>query len=76
MQHGDANFVFAIRSDGDISCLGQALADRRRGERDELMAYAAAYSGLSLPTRTNRLFTPARRLARVVTGERDARREG
>jgi hypothetical protein len=35
-----------IPSDGDILRLGGALAAGRHGERDELMAYAAAYSGL------------------------------
>jgi hypothetical protein len=35
-----------IPSDGDIGKLGQALAAGRHGERDELMAYTAAYSGL------------------------------
>jgi site-specific recombinase XerC len=31
---------------GDVERLGQALADGRHGDRDELMAYVAAYSGL------------------------------
>jgi integrase len=35
-----------IPSDDDISKLGQALTGGRRGERDELMANTAAYSGL------------------------------
>ena len=35
-----------IPSDDDIGKLGLALADGRHGERDELMAYTAAYSGL------------------------------
>jgi integrase len=35
-----------IPSDEDISRLGQALATGRHGDRDELMANAAAYSGL------------------------------
>ena len=35
-----------IPSDGDIGRLGNALAVGRHGERDELMAYTAAYSGL------------------------------
>jgi integrase len=35
-----------IPSDGDIGKLGQALAAGLHGERDELMAYTAAYSGL------------------------------
>jgi hypothetical protein len=34
-----------IPSDDDVARLGQALAAGRRGERDELMACAAAYSG-------------------------------
>jgi integrase len=35
-----------IPSDDDIGKLGRALADGRHGERDELMASTAAYSGL------------------------------
>jgi integrase len=35
-----------IPSDDDVARLGQALAAGRRGERDELMACTAAYSGL------------------------------
>jgi integrase len=35
-----------IPSDDDISKLGQALATGRHGDRDELMACTAAYSGL------------------------------
>ncbi len=35
-----------IPYDGDIGKLGNALASGRRGERDELMAYTAAHSGL------------------------------
>jgi integrase len=35
-----------IPSAADITALGQALAAGRHGERDELMAQAAAYSGL------------------------------
>ena len=35
-----------IPSDDDIARLGQALAAGRRGDRDELMASTAAYSGL------------------------------
>ncbi len=35
-----------IPSGGDIGKLGRALAAGRRGERDELMASTAAYSGL------------------------------
>ena len=35
-----------IPSDGDIGRLGRALAAGRHGERDELMANVAAYSGL------------------------------
>ena len=35
-----------IPSDGDIGKLGQALAAGLHGDRDELMAYTAAYSGL------------------------------
>ena len=35
-----------IPSDADMGKLGQALADGRHGERDELMANTAAYSGL------------------------------
>jgi integrase len=35
-----------IPSDGDIAKLGQVLGDGALGERDALMAHAAAYSGL------------------------------
>jgi hypothetical protein len=35
-----------IPSDDDVVKLGQALAAGRHGERDELMASTAAYSGL------------------------------
>jgi integrase len=35
-----------IPSDDDLGKLGQALAAGRHGERDEFMAYTAAYSGL------------------------------
>ena len=35
-----------IPADGDIARLGRALAAGRHGERDELMANTAAYSGL------------------------------
>jgi integrase len=35
-----------IPSDDDVAKLGQALASGRHGERDELMANTAAYSGL------------------------------
>ena len=35
-----------IPADDDIGKLGQALAPRRHGERDDLMASTAAYSGL------------------------------
>jgi integrase len=35
-----------VPSGGDVAVLGKALSTRRRGERDELMANLAAYSGL------------------------------
>ena len=35
-----------VPSDGDIGKLGRALAGGQHGERDELMASTAAYSGL------------------------------
>ena len=35
-----------VPSGGDIAKLGQALSDGALGERDELMAHVAAYSGL------------------------------
>jgi hypothetical protein len=35
-----------IPSDDDVAKLGQALAVGRHGDRDELMANTAAYSGL------------------------------
>jgi len=35
-----------IPADADVAGLGQALAAGRHGDRDELMASTAAYSGL------------------------------
>ena len=37
-----------IPADGNVAALAAALADGRRGDLDELMAYTAAYSGLRL----------------------------
>ena len=38
--------LFVDPADTDIDKLGQALAEGRHGDRDELMANAAAYTGL------------------------------
>ena len=59
-----------IPSDDDIARLGQALAAGRHGERDELMANTAAYSGLrwgELAALTIPQVDPA---ARVITVDR------
>jgi integrase len=59
-----------IPSSDDIDALGQALAARAHGERDELMALLAAYSGLrwgELAALTTGQVTPA---ARVITVDR------
>ena len=55
---------------GDIGKLGRALAAGRHGERDELMANVAAYSGLrwgELAALTTAQIDPA---ARVITVDR------
>jgi integrase len=59
-----------IPSSDDIGALGQALAARTHGERDELMANLAAYSGLrwgELAALTTGQIAPA---ARVITVDR------
>jgi integrase len=59
-----------IPSNTDVARLGQALAAGRHGERDELMAQAAAYSGLrwgELAALTVPQVDPA---ARVITVDR------
>jgi len=59
-----------IPSSGDVGALGKALATRCQGERDELMANLAAYSGLrwgELAALTIEQIAPA---ARVITVDR------
>ncbi|HTR94615.1 MAG TPA: site-specific integrase [Trebonia sp.] len=59
-----------IPSDGDVARLGRALAARMHGDRDELMAQAAAYSGLrwgELTALTTRQIDPG---SRVITVDR------
>ena len=58
-----------IPSDADISTLGGALAAGRHGERDELMASTAAYSGLRWGELAA-LTVAARPDARVITVDR------
>jgi integrase len=60
-----------IPSSDDIGALGQALAARTHGDRDELMASLAAYSGLrwgELAALTTVQIAPA---ARVITVDRN-----
>jgi integrase len=59
-----------IPSDGDIARLGQALAAGRHGDRDELMANLAAYSGLRWGELTALTFSQASVDARVITVDR------
>jgi integrase len=59
-----------IPSDGDILRLGGALAAGRHGERDELMAYAAAYSGLRWGELAALTIPQVALAARVITVDR------
>jgi integrase len=59
-----------IPSDDDIARLGQALAAGRRGERDELMANAAAYSGLRWGELTALTIPQVSADTRVITVDR------
>jgi integrase len=59
-----------IPSDADVVKLGQALGTGRHGERDELMAQAAAYSGLRWGELTALTITQVNPAARVITVDR------
>jgi integrase len=59
-----------IPSDDDISKLGQALADGRHGDRDELMANTAAYSGLRWGELTALTTSKVDQGARAITVDR------
>ncbi len=59
-----------IPSDGDIGRLGRALAVGRHGERDELMAYTAAYSGLRWGELVALTIPQVDQAARVITVDR------
>jgi integrase len=59
-----------IPSDGDVARLGQALAAGRHGDRDELMANLAAYSGLRWGELTALAFPQVSADARVITVDR------
>ena len=59
-----------IPAGGDIGKLGQALAAGRHGERDELMASTAAYSGLRWGELTALTIPQVDQAARVITVDR------
>jgi integrase len=59
-----------IPSDGDIGNLGRALADGGHGERDELMANTAAYSGLRWGELAALTIPQVDQAARVITVDR------
>ncbi|MGH9018881.1 MAG: tyrosine-type recombinase/integrase, partial [Acidimicrobiales bacterium] len=59
-----------IPADIDITRLGQALAGGRHGDRDELMAQAAAYSGLRWGEIAALTIGQVRAAARVITVDR------
>jgi integrase len=59
-----------IPSDDGISKLGQALADGRHGDCDELMANTAAYSGLRWGELTALTIPQVDQAARVITVDR------
>ena len=59
-----------IPSDDDIARLGQALADGALGERDELMANVAAYSGLRWGELAALTIAQVSHAARVITVDR------
>ena len=59
-----------IPSGGDIGKLGRALAAGRHGERDELMASTAAYSGLRWGELTALTIAQVDQAARVITVDR------
>jgi integrase len=59
-----------IPSSGDVGSLGRALAARPRGERDELMASLAAYSGLRWGELAALTIGQIAQAARVITVDR------
>jgi integrase len=59
-----------IPADDDITELGRALAAGRHGERDELMAHTAAYSGLRWGELTALTTGQIDQAARVITVDR------
>lgn len=59
-----------IPSDHDVRRLGHALAAARHGERDELMASTAAYSGLRWGELTALTTTQVDQATRVITVDR------
>jgi integrase len=59
-----------IPADGDIAKLGRALADGLHGERDELMARTAAYSGLRWGELTALTIAQIDAAARVIMVDR------
>jgi len=59
-----------IPAGSDIGKLGQALGAGRHGERDELMAYTAAYSGLRWGELTALTIGQVDTAARVITVDR------
>ena len=59
-----------IPSDNDIGKLGRALAAGRHGERDELMASTAAYSGLRWGELTALTIPQVDQAGRVITVDR------
>ena len=59
-----------IPADDDIGKLGRALAAGRHGERDELMANTAAYSGLRWGELTALTIAQVDQAARVITVDR------
>ena len=59
-----------IPSSGDVSGLGKALAARPNGERDELMANLAAYSGLRWGEMAALTIDQVDQVARVITVDR------
>jgi integrase len=59
-----------IPADADVAGLGQALAAGRHGDRDELMASAAAYSGLRWGELTALTIPQIDQAGRVITVDR------
>jgi len=56
-----------IPADHDVAALGRALADGRHGDRDELMAHIAAYSGLRWGELTALTISQVDQATRVIT---------